>query len=83
VRQRALGGVRQSDQGEGVICSQRLSTQEAAHAVFNGEFTGFQSGGGERSIQLFKVSTVGALRILKDHDLFRIGVANQDSPSGV
>jgi len=62
--------------GKSIVGSHRLGTQEAAHAIFDCQFARLQSGRDQRSVGLFELSAVGALRILEeDHALARIGIA--------
>jgi hypothetical protein len=67
-------------QSESIIGSHRLWAEEAPHAVLDSEFTSSQGGHDHWTVDLFELSTVRALWILKEnHSLIRIGVANQDS----
>jgi hypothetical protein len=76
VKAARLGSQRQS-----VVRPYRLGPQEAPHPILDGEVPGAQCRRHHGPVQLFELSTVGALRILEeDHAATGPGRAEEDSP---
>jgi hypothetical protein len=70
-------------QDKGVVGSDRLWTQEAAHAIFDGQVAGADGGRNERSVEILELTAVGALWILEeDHAVPGTGIADKDSALG-
>jgi hypothetical protein len=70
-------------ESEGIICSYRLLTEEAAHAIFDAQLASVHSCGDGFPIEFLELSTIGTLGILeKDHPTVRVGVADKHAAFG-
>lgn len=70
-------------ESQSVVGSHRFRPEKAAHSIFDGQRASFQSSRDHRPIELFELSAVGALGILKENDLvMRIRVTDKNAALG-